>query len=720
MQFKVGGSLTAKNADVYIERKVDRLVADYVSKGEYVLIVEPRQQGKSSLVNALMRQPRLQDYLFILIDVTVLDKSNEMAWYQSLINRVALQLDPFLKSELPATPTNSNGWRNFLSEFALLCAEKKKSIVFALDEIGAVDFPNSTMFFSVLRDIYNSRQAEPALEYLIFILVGAFHPRELITDDKVSPFNIAQRVRLPDFTLSEVEELVSKGGWETEICSILAKRIFEWAGGQPYLSQLLCAYLPAKAGDGDVDVAAEMIRKLDENHLPNILNRLENKVDLRNYIVRIMQGEKIKFYPREIQKQAQLELLGVIKEDTEGYTSIRNRIYKNALSSLLADNLTASTKEDDPKNVSIDANAFQVAATQFHYLNYEIRVGNKTKQGYPINLATDLGSDDNGFCTLQLQSEIFKDLIKPIEDGVTDEDLLAKFGKLLFEGLFSKNLAGHFRGSLSAARMKEAGLRILMQFLDPTLASLPWEFIIDPTEESSMALSTETPIVRYIPVTSPARKLITALPLRILVVISQSKEYPTLNHGMELTFIEEALQNLQAENLVRLHVLEHAYSEDILQEMRTFKPHIFHFIGHGSFSGNKAVLILEDANGEAVQKTENSFREFFSGIMDTRLVVLNSCQSGRSISAQALTGLAPRLLQKKIPAVVAMQFDLFDRSAGIFAQEFYRCLALGYPVEAAISEGRKGLFLRIGEGLRDWATPVLFLHTKDGTLFQLE
>jgi formylglycine-generating enzyme required for sulfatase activity len=99
--------------------------------------------------------------------------------------------------------------------------------------------------------------------------------------------------------------------------------------------------------------------------------------------------------------------------------------------------------------------------------------------------------------------------------------------------------------------------------------------------------------------------------------------------------------------------------------------------------------------------------------------VLNACQTATTSSTRPLAGLAPRLLQRNLSAVVAMQYPLPDRAATIFSREFYRGLALGYPLDAAMAEARKGIFLETGGGTPDWGIPVLFLRAGDGQLVQI-
>jgi len=330
--FKAGGALTDEHAAIYVERRADRDALTYLRAMDYLLVIEPRQQGKTSLINHLMCHPALGGVAFAYVDVTTPDRSKESTWYQTLCPRILRQLRSFIpRDQWPAIPQNSAGWRDFLWDVAALATDAHQCVVIAMDEIGAVTFPGATQFFSVLRDVYNSRQAETELKRLTFLLAGAFHPRDLIEDEKISPFNIAQRVRLNDFTLVQVQELVSKGPWMDGQATMLAERVHYWTDGQPYLAQLLCSYLGPEAAPADVDSGVDRVRREDENHLPPMLDRLERDEKLFQYVERIAFGERIKFYPREHQRQAQLELLGIIKADEEGCCTIRNRIYEQSL-----------------------------------------------------------------------------------------------------------------------------------------------------------------------------------------------------------------------------------------------------------------------------------------------------------------------------------------------------------------------------------------------------
>ena len=98
-----------------------------------------------------------------------------------------------------------------------------------------------------------------------------------------------------------------------------------------------------------------------------------------------------------------------------------------------------------------------------------------------------------------------------------------------------------------------------------------------------------------------------------------------------------------------------------------------------------------------------------------RMVVLNACRSARTDAVDPFGGIAQGLVQQDATAVVAMQFPISDRAAVTFTGEFYGALVDGLPVDQAVSSARKALQAEFRD---EWATPVLFLRSPDGNIFE--
>jgi hypothetical protein len=358
-------------------------------------------------------------------------------------------------------------------------------------------------------------------------------------------------------------------------------------------------------------------------------------------------------------------------------------------------------------------------STVQEYESFELLVSARAGEGYPVVITSSPAGEASGFCFLDPSADDYQIFLQGIEPGRSDDRVLAEFGSNLFDSIFPSPIAAVYRASLGLARAEGRGLRVRLRVEAPELAALPWEYLCDGEEDRFLALSPETPLVRHVPMPRRSRPIAVQPPLRVLLVLCSPEDILPLDAEQEKTIVEQALDEWVKEGLVRLEILERGLAAEIGQAMRTFRPHIFHFVGHGQYARERACVILEDEEGRAQLVGARRFREFFLDIADTRLAILNACQLARPSSAQSLVGMAPGLLWRNLSAVVAMQSSILDRTALVFSREFYRSLVAGYPVDGALAEARKGIFLEAGSGSLDWGIPVLFLRAQDGRLFEL-
>ncbi|MCB0086965.1 MAG: CHAT domain-containing protein, partial [Caldilineaceae bacterium] len=96
-----------------------------------------------------------------------------------------------------------------------------------------------------------------------------------------------------------------------------------------------------------------------------------------------------------------------------------------------------------------------------------------------------------------------------------------------------------------------------------------------------------------------------------------------------------------------------------------------------------------------------------------RLVFLASCQTAARSPADAFRGLAPRLVQAGVPAVLAMQDLVPVDTARAFATTFYRQLLQHGQVDLATNEARSHL---LTVNLSGASIPALFMRLRDGAL----
>jgi HEAT repeat protein/energy-coupling factor transporter ATP-binding protein EcfA2 len=304
-----------------------------------------------------------------------------------------------------------------------------------------------------------------------------------------------------------------------------------------------------------------------------------------------------------------------------------------------------------------------------------------------------------------------------IELNKTNDKLLKRLGNQLYQALFPNQINARFHATMAGAQANEESVRLRLIFQSPQLAALPWEFLYDAETNTFLGNNIQTVLSHYIDVPLPKRDIRTAkLPLKVLLVISSPTDLAPLDATGEATLINSALEKHIKAGQIELDIIKEATISNIDQKLLEKPYNIFHFIGHSVFKDNKGYIALEDNNKQAKLMDEESFASFFLGYPSLGLAVLNSCQGAEVSQQQIFAGIAPNLVQRRIPAVVAMQYSIFDSTAKIFADRFYRILALGYPVDAAIQRTRNAISQEVGLNKRDFATPVLYMRAKDGII----
>ena len=318
---------------------------------------------------------------------------------------------------------------------------------------------------------------------------------------------------------------------------------------------------------------------------------------------------------------------------------------------------------------------------------------------------------------LRLDMDRTKQTLRLIEHQVKDGELLKGLGYELYQALFPNEINARFQATIAGAQANNHSVRLRLIFESPELAAFPWEFLYNKQTNTFLGNNTQTVLSRYIDVPLQKRDIKAAsLPLKVLLVISSPTNLAQLDVAEEEKLIRSALGKHIEAVQIELDVLQEATIRNINQKLREKPYNVFHFIGHGEFKDNKGYIALVDRDGTANLLDDERFANFFLGNNNLGLVILNSCGGATVSSNQVFAGTAPNLVRRGIPAVVAMQYSILDTTAKLFADEFYRTLALGYPVDAAIQTTRNAISMEVGLDRRDFATPVLYMRARNGII----
>lgn len=297
-----------------------------------------------------------------------------------------------------------------------------------------------------------------------------------------------------------------------------------------------------------------------------------------------------------------------------------------------------------------------------------------------------------------------------------------KFGSELFGAVFVGEVMNAYLLSRAAAETNGKGLRIRLRLTDsPGLVDLPWELLYDPgAQRDFVALSEHTPVVRYPQMPSPVKPLAVSPPLRILMVVSSPTDYDELDVSGEERLLREALSELIDDGLVEVSLLKPATLSALHRFLDRQEVHVLHYIGHGGYDAarQEGVLVMVGEEGRGRKVEASRLGTILNDHDQLRLVVLNACEGSRSGIEDPFSGVAAEIARRGAPAVIAMQFEISDEAAKAFSHAFYVSIANRYPVDAAVASARKAMFAA-GDNI-EWATPVLYLRSTDGVLFDLK
>ena len=294
-----------------------------------------------------------------------------------------------------------------------------------------------------------------------------------------------------------------------------------------------------------------------------------------------------------------------------------------------------------------------------------------------------------------------------------------RIGAGLFTALFGEDLESLYRATLARARSAERGVRItLCLSASPDLIDVPWEYLFD--EPDFLSMSAFTPVVRYLDLPRAHRPLLVRPPLRVLGIVSNPADHEQLDVEREQANLTRALSGMIEAGAVELQWLERATLGALLRTLQRNEFHALHYIGHGTFDhqAGRGVLLFEDEAGWARPVSGDKLGMVLHDFSSLRLAVLNACEGARTSREDPFAGVAGALLQRDIPAVVAMQFEISDEAALVFADGFYTTLAAGLPVDASLAAARLAMLAERADDI-EWGTPVLFMRVPDGRIFDL-
>jgi hypothetical protein len=307
---------------LYINRPpLEELVCNEILyPGCLIRIKAPRKTGKSSLLNRMIAYAKEQGYQIVYLDFQEADEDvfasldKFLRWFCVNVSRqlnLLPCLDDFWDTEMGSKVSCKIYFEAYLLQYI-----NNSPLVLALNEVHRVfEHPNIAQdFLPMLRFWHEQAKQDQIWQKLRMVVV---HTTEIYIPLKLnqSPFNVGITIRLPPFTLNQVQNLALRYGLNCAAGSEGAKRLAPlqtMVGGHPYLVSLTLYHLCQE------EMTLEILLKtastpvgIYSQHLRELFSLLQKEPELMSAMKKVIAtDEKVELDAIAAYK---LESMGLVK-----------------------------------------------------------------------------------------------------------------------------------------------------------------------------------------------------------------------------------------------------------------------------------------------------------------------------------------------------------------------------------------------------------------------
>ena len=328
-------------------------VADFIARiraGKYIVLFAPRQTGKTTFFRLALDRLVAEDstYFPIQLNFEVYEDFSDTDFYNNFYEDIREEIENAFqkRDEVPAEVltqfleniqlTNPVSLRRFFTRFGRFL--KNQRVVCLIDEFDGIPQAAVKGFLHALRHIYLTDA--PQCPHSVGI-VDVKSITQLNFDRSVSPFNIQDEFRLPNFTREEVGDLL--GQYTAEVGQPFAPDVIEslhkQTAGHPFLVNR-CAQILTDEMDIPKNKTIEMNhfatahqRLLQERNtnIDHLRTNVRRDRRFEKMLLRIASYEKgVRFNPDD-DLMDELVTYGVIREGRDGMCEIVNPIYQHRI-----------------------------------------------------------------------------------------------------------------------------------------------------------------------------------------------------------------------------------------------------------------------------------------------------------------------------------------------------------------------------------------------------
>jgi diguanylate cyclase (GGDEF)-like protein len=323
----------------YVERiPVEALIRAEITKGGSITRIKASQKmGKTSLVLGLLADVRNIGYQTVYIDLQQADENNFtslekfLLWFCANVTQqlqLPLMIDEYWNEYVGYKVSCTVYFKEYLLQ------QINSPIVLALNELNRLfDFPDIAQdFLSLLRSWYEEAKQNYVFQKLRFVLV---HSTEVYVRLNInqSPFNVGLAVKLPEFTVEQIQSLALEHGlnWNDKLGRRYAFELKSMLGGHPYLVRLALYHLANNNINFENFLLESSTNKgIYSGHLRGLLVTLQGNPELATALQNLINAGGQLDVGHIVEYQ--LESLGIVKLD--GYQcSFSCELYRKYFSS---------------------------------------------------------------------------------------------------------------------------------------------------------------------------------------------------------------------------------------------------------------------------------------------------------------------------------------------------------------------------------------------------
>lgn len=333
-------------------------VNDFINRikaGKYIVLFAPRQTGKTTFFRLALDALTAEDptYFPIQLDFQTMRNATPAVFYQHLYYMIQRQIESVFQRRggLPSkalaqflartTLTDHLSMIKFFGNFGSFldsdCHKDVpafKKVVLLIDEFDGIPKTVISDFLYSLRQIYLSEEMQCPHSVGI---VGVKSIAQLDYDRSVSPFNIQDEFRLPNFTLEQVHELFQQ--YTDEVGQSFAAEVLEsihkQTAGQPFLVNRFGQILTEEFNIPKTDpistmhwttAHAQLLQEQNTN-ITHLTTNIRRDPRFETMLMRIMARDESVEFNLHNDIINELATYGVIAKGSDGMCEIVNPIY---------------------------------------------------------------------------------------------------------------------------------------------------------------------------------------------------------------------------------------------------------------------------------------------------------------------------------------------------------------------------------------------------------